>query len=384
MKDAPSLLRVIHVITSLGTGGAEAQLATLANGMRERGHDLMVVGLVAGGVHAEQLRLMGIRVEELDIRGPISAIRGLVSLIRIFRKRRPDVVQSWLYHADLLSTIACLIVMRIPHAWNLRCAELDPADHSRFLIGMTRFLAILSPIPHAVVTNSQAGRISHELLGYRPRRWEVIPNGIDAVRFQPPVEENTCLRRELRLPEESLLVGLVGRFHPMKDHRNFLAAAAIVRSHRHDVHFILVGSGLDMKNAAITSESSRLALENCVHLLGERRDVTDMNRAFDVAVCASYSEGFPNAIAEAMACGVPCVTTDVGDAAYLVGDTGRIVPPRTPSALASAILNILDMTEESRRYLGNRARRRITSDFSVERLVDRYVALYRELAGRKN
>lgn len=372
-------MRVLHVITGLGTGGAERQLVTLTDGMRREGHDIRVASLRGGGENADRLRSCGIPLHELGMDHWLDAPAGWFRLAALLRRMRPDVVQSWLYHADLLATLASPSSGKPALVWNLRCAELDPADHGSTM-KVVRLLARWSRKPRAVVVNSRAGQEAHAALGYRPRRWEVIPNGVDTQVFVPSVSARLAVRRELSLSDDTPLVGLVARYHPMKDHGNFLAAAARVRCVRPDVHFVLVGRGIEWSNEPLGKLISQLGFDGCVHLLGERRDMEMINAALDIATCSSYSEGFPNVLAEAMSCGVPCVGTDVGDAASIVGNTGAIVLPRDASALADAIIRLVNVLPAKRRELGQGARERIAAHFSMNVMLQRYMSLYRDIA----
>ena len=198
---------------------------------------------------------------------------------------------------------------------------------------VVKLLSRLSRLPDAVVVNSKAGRRWHEGLGYRPRRWEFVPNGFDTVEFRPDASARTGLRAELGLDSNAILVGLVARYDRMKGHEDFLRAAARLHEEHDKVHFVLAGRGVEAGNTALAAIASALGLDGAVHFLGERADVRRVTAALDIAVSASrFGEGFSKAIGEAMACGVPCVVTDVGDAAVLVGETGRVVPPRQPAS----------------------------------------------------
>jgi len=237
-----------------------------------------------------------------------------------------------------------------------------------------RVLSWRSKVPHAVVVNSHAGMLWHQKLGYRPRRWEVIPNGFDLATFKPDPEGGKRLRKEFDLASDAVLVGLIARFDPMKDHATFLsAAAAIVRS-RPAVHFFLVGKGVRSLANLIQFHD----LTGRVELLDEQQHIHNLLQGFDLVCLSSASEGFPNVLGEAMACGVPCVTTDVGDARYLVDDTGLVVPPRDPDALAKALLDMIDRGQAARQQLGRLARDRIASKFSLTHTIKRYETLYEE------
>ena len=285
-----------------------------------------------------------------------------------------------MYHSDVLGTIAASIA-RVPTlVWNIRASDVDMSQYGR-LSGVTRWLgASLSRRPDVVIVNSEAGRRSHERLNFRPRRWEVIPNGIDVEEYRPDGAQRTAVRAGLRIHPSAFLIGLVARFDPMKDHETFLRAAGqLVQKYAH-VRFLLAGAGVDTGNVRLRALVSELGLRDHVTLLGVRRDIPALTSAFDVAVTASaFGEGFPTVIAEAMACGVPGVVTDVGDAAHVVGATGRVVPSRNPDALAAALGQLMELPADERARLGQAARSRVVEHFSLERATAHYEGLYRSL-----
>jgi glycosyltransferase involved in cell wall biosynthesis len=348
--------------------------------MRLDRYPTTVVSLTDRGRLADRIERLGIRVVSLGLRPGVTALAGVFTLARVLRQERPAVVQTWLYHSDLIGFLAARLARRPPVAWNVQCTELDPRDHPWSLRWLLAALARLSPRTSAIVVNSQAGREANARLGYRPPRWELIPNGFDLVRFAPQPAARDDVRAELGLPAEAMLVGLVARFHVMKDHGTFLRAAARLRERRRDVHFLLIGRQVDTSNAALVSLVRSLGLEAAAHLLGERDDVPRLTAALDIATCSSYSEGSPNTIGEAMACGVPCVSTDVGDCRAVLGDVGVIVPPRQPDALADGWQGLLDRTTAERRALGLAARARVEAHFDIDAVARRYEALCDELA----
>ena len=255
---------------------------------------------------------------------------ALWRLYREIRRPRPALLQTWLPHSDLLGFLIGRAAGVHTICWNVRSAELARADHPASLFAVLKMLAWLSARPACVVSNSTAGRRAHESIGYRPRRWEVIPNGVDASEFSPSRERRCRFRERLGFPEATPLVGLVGRFHAMKDHGTFIDAAAIVARARPDVRFVMVGRGINSSNAQVAEPIARRDLTDACILVDERTNTSEIFPAFDVAVSSSYSEAFPNVVAEAMACGVPCVVTDVGESAAIVGDTGVVVPAPEP------------------------------------------------------
>ena len=341
-----------------------------------------VVTLTGRGAIADRIESLGIPVECLGMRRGVPEPGALWQLVRLLRRERPAVVQTWLYHSDLLGLLAGRMAGVPAVAWNIRCSVMDER-YTRGLNRMVlRLLAVLSRRPTMVIANSEAGVALHRQLGYRPRRWELVPNGFDLERFRPDAAAYRDVRQELNLAADSLLVGLIARFDPIKDHATFLQAAHRLAQSNGRVHFLLAGGDVDSHNAALRLAASAGPASERVHLLGERSDIPRLTAALDIATCSSTGEGFPNILGEAMACAVPVVTTDVGDAAKIVGDTGIVVPSRDATAFAAAIAKVLDLPSDARRTLGQRARQRIADNFDLAGVAARYAALYREMAGR--
>lgn len=382
MTDKGTDLRVCHLITDLDVGGAELMLARLVERLERGPVNNVVIALGSEGQVAEQIERAGIQVFALGMRSGASTLSAFWRVVRLIRQFRPHVLQTWLYHADLAGIVAGTIA-RVPDiVWNIRCAELDPRDHPRSLPALLRTLAVASRRPSAIICNSTAGRRAHEALGYHPRRWCIIPNGFDTEAFQPRDAARVELRRELVVPDAIKIVGLLARFHPMKDHATFLSAAKIVSAVKPSVHFAVAGRGVPAA-PAISQLMDDLDLHGRVHLLPERSDAPRFLAALDVAVSSSYGEALPNVVGEAMACGTPCVVTDVGDSGQLVGDAGVMVPPRDPAKLAAGILRILDLDSTAHAALGRAARERIVSTFSLDAAAAKYESLYFDLARRQ-
>lgn len=339
----------------------------------------IVVSLQDEGVLGKDIRKAGIPLLTLNMKPGIPNPVGIYRLGMILKKTKPGILQTWLYHADLLGMIS-RIVMRVPIiVWNVRCSHLKKDDHPSSLFVVINFLAKLSHMTNAVIVNSEIGKKIHRSLGYKPTRWEVIPNGFDTDLFCPSHDARSKIRRDLGLPENTLLVGLIARFNPMKDHDNFLYAAKLILQELPNVHFILSGQGVDFKNDLLHKKVKEFGIGNNVHMLGERTDISDIIAALDVACSSSYSEGFPNAVGEAMSCAVPCVVTDVGDCAFIVADTGIAVPPRNPHVFAEALKAVLTLPSENRIEMGILARKRIVENFSIDAITQRYERLYEEV-----
>jgi glycosyltransferase involved in cell wall biosynthesis len=378
------MIRVLHVITGLGSGGAEAALFKLVSRLDRRRFDCRIVSMGDEGIWGSQLGELGISVTALRMKPRNLGLTGLWRLGREMHRFRPHIVQTWLYHADLLGLLSARITGAPIVVSNLRCADMDLAYYSS-LTRLVRWLdSLLSWWPNAVVANSEAGREFHEhALAYRPRRWELIGNGFDTEIFRPNDEARARTRRLLGVDDDVVLIGMVARWDPMKDHDTFLQAAAELRRRRGNLRFILVGRGMKADNPVLWGRIQEHNLKDAVILLGERHDIAALDAALDVATLVSrFGEGFPNVIGEAMACGVPCVVSDVGDSAKVTGDTGFVVPPRNPSALAAAWERMISLGPAGRRELGKRARKRIEGQFSIEAVTRRYAALYEDLVKR--
>lgn len=364
--------RVLHVITDLQTGGAEDMLTNMVLAQRADSEPPVVVSLVPGGENKTRLEHAGISVSSLGMRPDRASFRALLRLAAMIRHYKPDVIQSWMYHADLIAAIAWLLSGRGRRSrlfWGIRCSDMDTRSYGWSLWLTIRVCALLSPLPDAVIANSEAGLNVHRRLRYRPRRFLVIDNGIDVRRFAPDPEARRKVREELRLAPDEPVLAFVARVDPMKDYPCFLAAFRRVRGAR----ALLIGR-----------DTESLPEQPGLVRLGQRHDVPRLLAACDILVSSSaFGEGFSNAIAEGMATGLAPIATDVGDARRIIGEAGLIVPPRDPDALADAIQRLVDNDAE-RREFGRRARRRIVEHFSLERAVDAFARVHREARSRSS
>ncbi len=357
-------MTVMHVITGLDTGGAERMLANLCIAQHRDGGSPIVVSLSPGGSQQDRLQAAGVAVVDLGLRRGIPNPLGLFRLAGIIRREKPPVIQSWMYHADLVALLSLWLSGRRKKTrlyWGVRCSDVDLGAYPVSLRIVVRLCALLSRFADGVVFNSHAGRIAHHKLGYRPRRTVLIDNGFDIGDFGSDAEAGRQVRRELELPEDAFVVATVARYDTMKGYDTLLAALR----HSHDITCLAIGAGTEV-----------LAEKTHVLPLGERDDVPRLLAAVDALVSPShFGEGFSNAIGEAMASGLPVVATDVGDAARIVGDAGIIVPPRDADALASALARLRD-DAKLRRSLGEKARAQIQGSFGLKRSIDAFEALH--------
>ena len=372
-------MRIMHVITGLTTGGAEMMLLKLLSA-NNGDWEPAVVSLMDEGTIGPSIAALGIPVYSLGMRrGRPNPVRAL-SIVPLTRRFRPHVIAGWMYHGNLMASLAGVFLpARVPVFWNIQQALDDIAGWGQLTAAVIRIGASLSRYPAAVIYNTQIGAKQHEAFGYNAGKRIIIPAGFDCETFHPNNHARRLVRAELGVADGAILVGLIARYHPMKDHANFVRAAALVARMHPDVYFLLVGKGVTKEQSALMKLITEHQLENLIFLLGERSDTPRLTATLDIACSTSaWGEGFSNAVGEAMACGVPCVVTDVGDSAYAVANTGLSVPPRDPGALARAIARLIKAGPEYRRQLGGAARRRIQTEFSLPTIAHRYEDLYRE------
>ncbi|HEY9271117.1 glycosyltransferase family 4 protein, partial [Achromobacter sp.] len=332
-------LRVLHIITGLGQGGAESVLFRLAT-YPEADVEHVVVSLTDEGIYGARLRAAGIAVHALGMKRGRVSLGGFMALRSLIVAARPDAVQTWMYHADLIGGLAARLAGVRAIVWGIRNSGEHLERSSRSARMVLRACALLSGrIPKAIVCAAQKSAERHADKGYARERMVVIANGYDLSRYAPDGEARVRVRAQWGLPEDVPAIGCVARWDPLKDHANLLrAVAALVRDGRDaGLRCVLIGRGMDTDNAELAALIDRLGLRDRVVLAGPSDDVPGAMNGLDLHVLSSCAEGFPNVVAEAMACGVYCVVTDVGDAAFIVGDTGVVVPPEQSEALARGI-----------------------------------------------
>jgi glycosyltransferase involved in cell wall biosynthesis len=371
-------IRICHLITSLDTGGAERSLVNLVTAMNRDEFENEVVTLLKSGPMAQPLTRAGIPVTSMELSRHRPNPAVLLSLVRYLRAKRPTILQTWLYHADLLGTAAAFFAKPEHVLWNVRCSDVNQPGFPRLTRCIVRLLSMLSRCPDAIIINSQRGQRHHRQIGYRPKEWINIPNGVDLERFLPRRSQQAVLRARLGLPADVAVMGLVARYHPMKDVETFLRAASLFQQDHKNAKFVLCGDGLTPENATLAELIRTLDLDANIVLLGSRPDMELIYPALDtLTLCSIYGEGFPNVLCEAMACNVPCIATDVGDSAEIIGDCGLIVPTRDPHALAQAWRT---QSEKGSCVAPACGRSRVTARYSLERMRAHYESLYRALA----
>lgn len=377
-----SLPRVLHIITGLDTGGAERSLVNLLQSDLDNRFEQHVISLSDMGDYGPLLRELGIPVHALDMRESTGILPALVRLRALTREISPNLIQGWMYHGNLAASVAALgRVAKPPVAWNIR-QSLDAINREKRGTKLTiNLLGPISRAPRAIIYNSYRARDLHEAHGYSSARSVVIPNGFDTQKWRPNPLNREQWRARMQFSQEEVVLVYVGRFHPMKDIPTFLHACDESLDHNPDLRVVMIGEALDENNPVVVDAIAPDKRAR-FHLLGRRPDIEAILPACDFFCLSSTSEAFPNVLGEAMATGLPCIATDVGDCALLMGGTGHIIPPGDTRQMAEAIGIMAGLSLARRSEIGEAARDRIVATYGLDATVDAYAELYDSILKR--
>lgn len=382
--------RVIHLVNDVGYGGAQVLLKRLAIGLKSDGFDQTVVSVLPLekiGKLAPEFERAGVRVCSLDVSGPLSGMRGVFKFAAMIRGQKPDLIQTWMFHSALIGELAALFSLRKTRTlWSIHHTLLGKESSKWTTRLIHRVLAWMSPVlPEKVIYCSKAGLDLHHASGFDPSPSALVFNGTDTHVYRPNPEAKSALRHELGIPADAPLIGMAGRYHPQKDFANLLRAFAMVQEAVPHAHLLACGPGVTRDTDALSALADACPSPGQVHLIGPRRDMARIYPALTLCALSSCEgEAFPLVLGEAMACEVPCVATDVGDSALIIGDTGRVVPARDPGALAAEMILLLKLSPQALRRLGTNARRRVEQRFALETYIRAHASLYRAMLGLKN
>jgi len=367
-------MKVLHIITDLNIGGAEMMLYKLLTSLRDDALDSSVILLMGQGKITNQVERLGVKVETLNLgQGEFPSWQTIKNLKQFIQAFNPDIVQGWMYHGNIAATVAVFLLdpmrRKVKLFWNVRQTLYDINSEkiqTRWLIMLGRWLSFF---PYSIIYNSNLSAEQHCNVGYLSKKTKIIPNGFDLQKFKPDQQHRQQLREELKINDNVLLIGHISRLHPMKDHVTLLRAIDRVvgslssTGSKQEVLFLLIGHGV----------TSKLSKNPAIRFLGERTDIPRIMSALDIVVSSSaWGEGFPNVIGEAMASEVPCVVTDVGDSAYIVGKYGRVCSVGDDQCIANSLLQLIDNKEE-RKIAGRQARKRINENYSMDKIKKEYL-----------
>jgi glycosyltransferase involved in cell wall biosynthesis len=373
-------LKIGFIITGLNIGGAELALLKLIRASDRSKHAYFVVSLSSRGEVGELISDLGVQVIPLGMSPGKFSISALIELVRIIKVQKPDIVHTWMYHADILGGIAARLAGVKILVWGVRNSDVTSSEVKRSTRFIVKACAVLSKrLPDGIICCAKSSAGAHIKIGYEPTKIVVIPNGFDCSRFRPDIAAREAIRAELEIDQSIRLVGLVARSDPIKNHAGFLHAASRVSLVAPEAHYLFVGEGMNGSDKDLANLVTEYGLSGKVHWLGIRADVNRVIASLDVLVSSSNSEAFPNVIGEAMASEVVCAVTAAGDSKELLDLAGICVNIGDMNALADAILKILLMSPEERRIVGEYGRRRIVSKFNIDSMASRYENYYKRL-----
>ena len=374
------MIRVVFIITNLATGGAEAMLLKLLQQLDRSRFLPTVISLMGRGEIGPRIQALGIPLHTLGLSPNVPDPFKVLRLAKLLCQLQPDVVHTWMYHADLIGGLAARLVGYKRVIWGIRHSNLSKSENKRSTLWVVMACALLSRrIPVQILTCSVRAKGIHAAVGYAAPKLHVIPNGFELDRFVPDAAARASVRAELGLAPDAPLVGLIARFHSQKNHFGFVEAVGLVHAQQPNVHFLLAGPEVDASNTELVTAIAAKGLQTHMHLLGRRDDVPRLMASLDVLASSSHGEAFPNVLGEAMACGVPCVVTDVGDSSEIVGDTGRVVIAGDMAGLARGLVDVLCLPAEAKATLGDKARARVATNYEIGHVTRLYEAFYEQV-----
>jgi glycosyltransferase involved in cell wall biosynthesis len=373
-------MKVLHVITDFDDGGAQAVLYRFIAADKENTHH--VISLMKIGYYGHRSADVGIQVHALDMPKSRLTLNGLTKLYRLAREINPDIVQTWMYHSDLIGGTIARVAGKPVVIWGIHNSNLDPTKTATTTRITARICGILSGnVPKKIISCSEEGIRVHQAIGYQPQKMVVVPNGYDVSEFSPKPETRIDLRNQWQIAENTTLFGMVARWDPQKDHANLIAALAHLKARELSPwHCILVGSNMSEDNQILVALLEQHGVRDRVSLLGIRTDIPAIMNAIDLHVLPSaYGEAFPNVVSEAMACGTPCIVTKVGDSALIVGETGWVVPPSDALKLADMMANAIQEMSNPSLWTERKiaCRSRIQENFSLQGMIDSYIDVWK-------
>ncbi len=370
-------MKIVHIITGLKDGGAENILYKICKYDYFNNH--IVISIVSGGKYFSKLKNMGIKVYSINMR--FYSILNFIYLVRLLRSLEPDIVQTWLVLGDFIGGIAARLAGIKNIIWTIVYSKLDIKIEKLRTIILIYILSILSYIiPKLIVVVSKSSKKNCVHLGYHKRKLKLINSGFDLSLFKINNSKKLNFKRKFKIKKTIPLIGIVARYHPIKDHENLINALSIIKSKNIDFFCIMVGSNMSIKNRFLVKQIKKLKLDGFVKLCGPKNNISEIMNGMDINILCSKSEGFPSVIVEAMACGTPCVVTDVGDSALIVGKTGWIVSPGKPIKLARAIEKALfEIGKNTWNLRRIQARQRVKNKFTINKMIQSYNHVWTKL-----
>lgn len=369
--------KIIHIITGLRAGGAEFMLLRLVKSLNKDCQNI-VVTLSDCGVVGQELEAEGIQLYSLRLNKSILSLFRMRRLVRFIKSNKPDLVQTWMYHADLIGGVAARLAGIKNIVWGIRQSNLSKTLNKRSTLIVAKLCAVFSArIPTKIVCCSLSAKESHIDYGYNAKKMVIIENGFDTNKFYPNEKTRKIIRDELHIRKNEKLIGMVARFDPQKNQKDFVMAASKIKKRYPECRFVMCGEGADKSNKQLFDLLKSLALDSELALLGKRLDIPAIMSGLDILISPSLGEGFPNVIGEAMSSEVVCVVTNVGASSSLLGECGILLPGISADEIVEGVGKFMSFTNKERKSIGKKARLRIINNYSIESAARQYSDLYR-------
>jgi len=374
-------IKILHIINNLSPGGAEIMLLNLVSHADRSRFDISVFSLQDKGDISIDIEKLGIPIFHFNILKKYDFFLKFLKLIFILIKIKPDIVHTWMYHSNLIGGIAAKFASRSKIIWSIHSTTLAPGPEKKSTEIVIRLSSFFSKyLPDKIVLCSKSSYEFHKIIGFEKNKMMVIPNGIDLGKFKYSSKAKLNLMSKLKLAHDIKFIGMVGRYHPMKRHDIFLHAAQIIVNKYPFIHFILCGSGVDNSNRKLTKLIHSFSLGSNIHLFGYIADMSILYASLDIlTITSSYGESFPLTLCEAMACNIPVVSTDVGDASYIINSKDMIIPINEPMLIAEKWEKIISLDIKSRNEIGVKNRSRIENLFDIKSIKKKYEHHYDQL-----
>ena len=370
-------MRLLIITTGLDVGGAERAIYNLVLGGLDKIGEIHVVSLRDTSYYGELFRSHGVNVTCLNLQNPINLLPGFLKLFLLMKRYKPNLIQGWMYHGNIFSLLVSrLTLSKVKVVWGVRQSIYD-INKEKSLTRLTiRLCALLSSFSDRIIYNSIKSKAQHEDLGFDSENGLFIPNGFDMNIWKSSKNTRKAIRSEFEIYGNVFVIGYIGRFHPMKNIPMIFIALKEILKANENVLFLIAGENTGQENPALNDFYEQLP-PNQVISLGIRHDVPNIMKCLDLlCLTSSWGEGFPNVIGEAMSSGVPCISTDVGDSALVIGDTGWVIQPGDAEALRSAIKLAIGESKASHQNRSLSSSQRILDNYQLKAVVQRYFEIY--------
>lgn len=366
--------KITHLITGLNCGGAETMLYKLLRYMDQSKYDIEVISMINNGFYGEKIKKLGINVYHLNMKPKQLNIMVFIKACKLIKGA--DILQTWMYHANLFGYLIKKIVKVNKLIWGIHHSNLDKDKNKLMTLKIVKVCAKFSKKVDIIISCSKVATKVHIDYGYFPDNIVTIPNGFEMDKFSYDKKAKKKLLNELNIISNPFIISLVGRWDVLKDHKTFFQALRLINRAKDNFIAVLCGTNINYNNKELTNLLFSKQLYNKVFLLDRRNDIPKIMSASDILVSSSSGEGFSNVIGEAMCCETPCIVTNVGDSAYIVGNTGLVIKKQDPEQLAKSILKMMNMQKYELKELGKEARNRIMENFNIIKIIKKYENLY--------